>query len=246
MNDYAEQLWFLGRARKRLDELQQGADQIFISPLIEHFDEMGSTPYICCFSREGDVLSQWRTYSDDGAGFAVGFSSQWLKRKGEENLFPGGSRLWEVIYDADAQAEGLNHYIQDYLGRVKVDGRPADPGRHTLLAIWTLAAICKNPGFREEKEFRLVGVVPHYPADQDEGSPHGANVLEMRFRPTGARITPYFVLPFPESAIREIRLGPKNYARKDNAPLKAFLDANGYDSDRIEIVPSEATYGYAF
>jgi hypothetical protein len=46
MNDYAEQVWFLDRARNWLDELQHGPDQIFISPLIEHFYQMSGTPYI--------------------------------------------------------------------------------------------------------------------------------------------------------------------------------------------------------
>jgi hypothetical protein len=31
-------------------------------------------PLICSFSREPDVLSQWRAYADGGSGVAVGFS----------------------------------------------------------------------------------------------------------------------------------------------------------------------------
>ncbi|WP_353867109.1 DUF2971 domain-containing protein [uncultured Desulfovibrio sp.] len=30
--------------------------------------------FICCLSEHGDILSQWRTYADDGRGFAIGFS----------------------------------------------------------------------------------------------------------------------------------------------------------------------------
>ena len=30
--------------------------------------------YLGCFSEEGDILPQWRSYADDGQGFAIGFS----------------------------------------------------------------------------------------------------------------------------------------------------------------------------
>ena len=32
--------------------------------------------YLGCFSEEGDILPQWRSYADDGQGFAIGFSSR--------------------------------------------------------------------------------------------------------------------------------------------------------------------------
>ena len=191
MNDYSEQTWFLDKARKHLDELSKGADRDLVRPLIEHFTEMGSSPYICCFSEAGDLLSQWRAYSDNGTGFAIGFSSRWLKEEGGKNLMQGGSQLWPVIYDDDDQGNSLNHYINKYLDRVKMDGKPTDPGRDALLAIWTLAAFCKNKGFREEKEFRLVGAIPYHPANDDVDSLRARRVLDMQFRATAVGIIPY-------------------------------------------------------
>lgn len=35
--------------------------------------------YICCFSGEGDLLSQWRAYADDGQGISVGFKKSQIK-----------------------------------------------------------------------------------------------------------------------------------------------------------------------
>ena len=35
--------------------------------------------YICCFSGEGDLLSQWRAYADDGRGISVGFKKSQIK-----------------------------------------------------------------------------------------------------------------------------------------------------------------------
>ena len=34
--------------------------------------------YITCFSRNGDLLSQWRAYGDDGRGVSIGFNSKLL------------------------------------------------------------------------------------------------------------------------------------------------------------------------
>lgn len=39
--------------------------------LEEHSNLFGK--YICCFSKEGDLLSQWRAYANDGKGFSIGF-----------------------------------------------------------------------------------------------------------------------------------------------------------------------------
>ena len=38
------------------------------------------TSYVVCFSREKDLLSQWRGYADNGKGCAVGFSLEELER----------------------------------------------------------------------------------------------------------------------------------------------------------------------
>ncbi|WP_335984903.1 DUF2971 domain-containing protein [Fusobacterium polymorphum] len=35
--------------------------------------------YICCFSGDGDLLSQWRAYADDGRGISVGFKKSQIK-----------------------------------------------------------------------------------------------------------------------------------------------------------------------
>jgi hypothetical protein len=242
MNDYSEQTWFLEKARKRLAELSKGEDKPFIEPLIKHFDEMGSTPYVCCFSREGDLLSQWRAYADDGAGFALGFETKSLEEIGRTYLPTDNTQLWEVIYEDEDQTRHLDHYIQKYLQAVKVDGRPTDPGRTALFAIWILAAICKNRGFREEQEFRFVGMVPHHPSSRYEDSRSRGPALETQFRVTERGVVPFFPLPFPEGAVKEIVLGPDNHARKYDEALKAFLLASGYDVGGIKISLSETTY----
>lgn len=103
MNDYAEQLGFVDKAVKHLKELSVDPEKRDIQFLIDHMHKLRLTPYVCCFSREGDLLSQWRAYADDGAGFSVGFTSSWLNRK--HGNCP--MKLLEAEYDEDRQIELL-------------------------------------------------------------------------------------------------------------------------------------------
>jgi hypothetical protein len=52
------------------------------------------TPFVARFCEDGDLLSQWRGYGNDGEGFPLGLSVPWLL--GLEN---DGFRLQRVIYD---------------------------------------------------------------------------------------------------------------------------------------------------
>lgn len=36
-------------------------------------------PHIACFSKEGDLLSQWRAYANDGKGISIGFNRKYLE-----------------------------------------------------------------------------------------------------------------------------------------------------------------------
>ena len=38
------------------------------------FDRGGVTNFVVCFCEDGDVLSQWRGYADNGKGCSLGFS----------------------------------------------------------------------------------------------------------------------------------------------------------------------------
>jgi hypothetical protein len=56
-----------------------------------------------CMSEEGDLLSQWRGYADDGAGVAIGFSMEYLDwmvapNRGKKN----GMILERVEYEPEA------------------------------------------------------------------------------------------------------------------------------------------------
>lgn len=87
----------------------------YIEVLDEHFDGFGF-----CFSEEGDLLSQWRGYADNGAGFSIGFSPRYLKHLvGKSYHNNDHFDLKQVVYDEDAQLNMLCEAMGGY-GRTVV------------------------------------------------------------------------------------------------------------------------------
>jgi hypothetical protein len=81
------------------------------------------TPFITCFCENGDLLSQWRGYSDQGEGFAIGFSVAWLL-----SLKPKW-RLIKVIYDRAQQVDLILMALQLASEEVKKHGYSEDEQR---------------------------------------------------------------------------------------------------------------------
>ncbi len=122
MNDYMEHRLILGQAVKTLQTLAKGPKngdfyrklaQSITNPLLASFH-----PYVCCFSRKDDLLSQWRAYSDDGAGFAIGFSTKglciWFDSAQNKSL---GVRIFRVEYNAGKKVKLLDQEIKECLAR---------------------------------------------------------------------------------------------------------------------------------
>ncbi len=232
-NDYMEHRWLIEKARKELeDRAKTSGNRDRLTELATMLTD-ANVPYICCLSPEGDLLSQWRGYSDDGAGFAIGFSGSSIQAtcKGYPN--PTAIALRKVEYVEGEQEQLLKQYLDNYCDEC-AQGRTLSTERASI-GIWTCAAVCKNPGFREENEWRIVWM----PSLRKVGEYDASSI---RFRVAGDRVLPYFAFRFRPEMIQEIYLGPKNYARENRKPLEMFLRGNQYDVDRIKIENSKATY----
>jgi Protein of unknown function (DUF2971) len=58
-----------------------------------------------CLSEEGDMLSQWRAYSDNGAGISIGFDSAAFYKEPVPPNPPALPPLSKVIYDVETQRQ---------------------------------------------------------------------------------------------------------------------------------------------
>ena len=128
--------------------------------------------YACCFSLAGnDVLSQWRGYTDDGKGVSITFNGSLLSNIGKpEPDDPVKDKLFgfqPVIYDETQQKRKIKKIIQYLIRELKKVVNAQLEKESTIIqksdilfyrcfrSLFDIAAIMKNPFFKEEKECRL-------------------------------------------------------------------------------------------
>ncbi len=184
MNDSMELKWGLDLLRgeiERQSNIAEGA-QYLLERAMRHVQE-GAVCLASCLSTQADVLSQWRAYADNGAGFAIGFDAEMF-----ESL---PVTMFEVCYDPAGQRERVAELVskmielESKLGDTSADKLLFDPlaeilniepsdddeaddaldavtrrhlfimERASLYGTYDLAAF-KNPAFSEESEVRVV------------------------------------------------------------------------------------------
>jgi len=243
MNDYMEFEWgrsvFSDAAKLVVD--QTSTD--FIAQVTEHVDASRNymLPIAACFSRKGDVLSQWRAYADDGAGFAVGFKTEALRK------FPGN--LFPVLYDRGRQLELMRSHLVAEFGRWSKIGKDEDKEEEINNIGTVLAAdIClfKNPAFAEEEEVRLVYLLNIWEEDGANPSlkdPNAEGDLipehNVSYLCRNGEIVPHCDLKGTEAQpFSNIVIGPKSGSTL--LDVKVLLSAFGHRD--TEVVKSSASY----
>lgn len=237
MNDNLEIKWYLDRLNNEKinsnDEIEE-PESIFdmmkmrsyldftFEDLMEILNSKGqNSVYISCFSKEPDILSQWRAYAEDGRGVSIGFNLEKLSKA--DNLL-----VREVIYTDDVvydYKESDVEIVADTIGTViseqniKTKEEQVEVFLHELIPELVKY---KNPAFIEEKEVRLV-----YCDDmkfEEIVNSHGAFhekwesvKLEHDFRTIGSNnITEFVKLDFNPNTIEEIYIGPKCLLSKND------------------------------
>jgi hypothetical protein len=234
----------LGRMRDPIDYYRQNTDGLAL-----------------CLSRKGDLLSQWRGYANDGAGFSLGFSGTYLAALCRDSLIRGGLMLMPVVYDLEAQKSELQPLF-DRLELMIDEGAFAAP-RHaslmipeddpdeeasnarieerTRVASVSLVSLLdkffkfKSDAFSEEDEVRLVSYAMH------NGKHAHPAPSPVSYREANGKIVPYREVELAdmgEPVIAEVVLGPKN-----PTPLtvvERFLEASGFPN--VAVRYSNATY----
>lgn len=121
-NDTEEGVWTLKLLREACNALTSNTyeddefnpwhvERVFeaLDAIRRNFDGLG-----LCFSRKGDMLSQWRGYADDGQGVSIGFSESglrsWAATKAE---LMHQVELVEVVYDKDRALAELQDLAQE-------------------------------------------------------------------------------------------------------------------------------------
>jgi hypothetical protein len=188
---------------------------------------------VACFSVDGDSLSQWRAYADDGRGFSIGFKAGEIRAQ-----LP--IQMYDVLYDEEQQLREM----VDSLGSTWLEfiDKGSDYDAEWFMqrcAEFTASSVSlKNPAWRDEKEVRCHHVVVADASSEklqliDPGGRTAAGVVapqRIQFEARNGTIVPYIDLPFSVSPerhpIAEIVVGPR--CPTDETTLRFLMGGEGY------------------
>ncbi|MCF8533626.1 MAG: DUF2971 domain-containing protein [Reyranella sp.] len=226
MNDHMETRWGYRIFELAATEILNDKEALKRFPGVnkEFFDKVDkiiaplqlySLPTIASFSKEPDVLSQWRAYADDGRGFAIGFSGAVL------SAMP--VTLLEIQYDKRRQVDEMKAaLLATYMENVDDGNCFGAKFREScqLLAFWKLGF--KNPAFMEEKEVRCLHALAVERKGNsirlvDEGGRSRGKAVKgarVNYRVVDSAIVAHVDLPIPtlrgRPLIQEVWVGPRN------------------------------------
>jgi hypothetical protein len=194
-------------------------------------------PFVTCLSAEGDQLSQWRGYAGDG-GYAIKFDSEAFRQAvkshplGTQLKFDDSSpvpvelgrrHFVEMRYttDDDFIRNGLMDFFRSLLAHLATNNND-DPNfdRQTFERVgrdivnqrmsWILGIIMqtKNPGFVEEKEYRVITF-----AEPD------------RIHATHMGLVPRVDLKFDPTCVKEIIVGPGGHQDVRQSSIEYYCNA---------------------
>ena len=250
------------RAERMLVQLasKYGLNDGEVTDFREGLDSL-SKVYDCyglCLSRRGDLLSQWREYAADGAGFSIGFRLAELQAlphfvtKDVPASEVRGPVLHEVVYEEDKQVQELTPWFESMKDPVRDSRRPPPEQRLMMLASstglpkymqaqlklrttltdnWDRLYRVKSAAFLEEEEWRLILSAFH------------CGSVPFRYRVSRGMIIPYLEYTLPDrahvhSSISHVYLGPKNRT----PPFIVQMMLNQFGLDEVTVTCSGASY----
>jgi hypothetical protein len=241
--------------RSELDERTATTIMNAVDRLEEVFDGLGF-----CLSGNGDLLSQWRGYSQDGRGFSIGFSKEYLEvLSKKKDVGEHGFSLNEVIYDPEEHKNALQPIFAQVMADIEA-GRLNVPHPPGLLTGFGDPAAGER--FKRDEENYLDAIrqmmlkvlmavfhlftLKHQAFREEQEWRLISHLLKGEgdacdFRVSGDRLIPYRSFPLKAlgiPAIDEVILGPKN-ATPEFVVSKLLLQ-NGFTG--VSVKRSSATY----
>lgn len=281
-NDYMERKWIVNIIEEALNKSFNDEGIIInlreeywygeginnhISYLLDMLNyDVKRSSYITCFSRNGDLLSQWRAYGDDGRGVAIGFNAKLLYKvdSSKNNVY-----IEDVLYDKEEQIEEIHIAVANALIHMKnlfdCDAVRVSNDFNSYFIeefdafcevfcdeLSILSCYMKNSAFKEEDEVRIFYAPIIYDDEPvlikeqfGKTSRFSNYVLKpINFLARKDQIIGYCDLSFEKliqrGIISEIIIGPSSRVNVDD--IYFLLTKFGYSSNDIEINESKASY----
>lgn len=215
---------------------------------------------IACFSSARDSLSQWRAYSGNAVGVALGFTPESLM----QGLgYPPECTMTPVLY-SDGQKHALldcfaqffsEAYRRDAQRKISVRQRdgsskefyPTGGYAESLRGLFfELVVCCKDSAFADEREIRMVFTEYNEILDSFE-----LQRAARRFREADGFLAPYTTVAdiretdrhqqiSPKFPLEEVVVGPHPKAELAALSIRQFLDARGFAD--VPVIRSAAPY----
>jgi hypothetical protein len=178
----------------------------------------GCFMFVCSFSEAPDELSQWRAYSPQSPGFAIGFSPTILETLAHDRSWS----LVRCVYDVGEQQRICTAIIDEMLEQIQkpTSRTESDATRRDLQGLhgaWfdylnQYALLLKHKSFSNEQEWRLISRPMHFGYDK------------IQFREGRSSIIPYVEFPLAnektEFCLDSLVVGPTpNYEQAERAIL---------------------------
>lgn len=224
---------------------------------------------IACFSHEGDKLSQWRAYGDDGTGVALGFDANTLALLRNEKM---NILVDDVVYSKEKQLKIIKNGVSELIQEFKKGFNGEDNFMRIrdfkeylidgfdefcdLLCEWlsNMASYIKNPAFSEENEFRI-SYNPGFTSEvidwwqvkewfKENKLVNKYEVSPIKYYVRNKQLVAYCDINFrkyiKDNILKKIIIGPKSKVTEND--IYYYLFAMNFDPDTIAITNSTATY----
>jgi hypothetical protein len=200
-----------------------------LSDWLSHRLTDGHMLYVACFTANGNLLSQWRSYCPTAKGVSIGFRPEKITAAATNQSFQVGM----CVYDAKTRRQ-LSETILDMIEEVAQHrGENMDPSKrhpsnsfHDVFEeieadLLRVAALLKHPSFHEEQEWRIVSTVM-------------TNYIEapIEYREGPSMLVPFVKFFLPEAAdrsldIEHVFLGPTPNVNNSMSSLSRYLSKKG-------------------
>ncbi|WP_026896800.1 DUF2971 domain-containing protein [Daejeonella oryzae] len=181
--------------------------------------------FITCFSRDKDLLSQWRGYSRNNQGVAIGFNMDL-----RNSLSPQVDMSYFIEYNKLKQLKILKELIQisfETLSELKDEYKILQTEFRSLFSstvsnmLREHLVLFKDASFSEEKEYRITT---------------RSKLKAIKYRANNKYIIPYTEFTFTKRnllPIEEIVIGPTTNATLIEDGVRRLLESNGYINTKV-------------
>jgi DUF2971 family protein len=243
LNDVREFRHAIGVVEEQLSSMKSEPQYLGNAELLDQMEDgikgiESINVCVCSFSGDGDVLSQWRAYGGETAGFSIGFSGTFLRAISDEL----GFWLVPVLYDEDEQRAVVRTLLHDVLVENMqpnanstisgADTREQPPGGNLVAYLNRYAPILKHKSFSEEREWRIIS------------KPLFCSNERFAYRAGASMLVPYFRIPLSSDRqpfkVEKIIVGPTPYPEQSKNSVRGLLTRR--DLTKTSVVNSQVPY----